>query len=63
MEIGYSSGEVTVSVTRSRKLPLALPKPSENFTMRKIENGVTMQQDCPKEDRDQSASCACVSVG
>lgn len=31
MEIGYFSGEVTVSVTRSRKLPLALPKPSEDF--------------------------------
>lgn len=31
MEIGYSPGEVTVNVTRSRKLPLALPKPSEDF--------------------------------
>lgn len=31
MEIGYSSGEVTVSMTCSRKLPLALPKPSEDF--------------------------------
>lgn len=31
MEIGYSSGEVPVNVTCSRKLALALPKPSEDF--------------------------------
>lgn len=30
MEIDFS-GEVTVSVTPCRKLPLALPKPSEDF--------------------------------
>lgn len=31
MEIGCSSGDVTVGVTSSRKLPLALPKQSEDF--------------------------------
>ena len=39
MEIGYSSVEVTLSVTGSRKLPLALPQQSEDFYQEKNRKG------------------------
>lgn len=42
MEIGYSSGEVTVSVTLADNFLWLFQSQVKIFTMRKIEHGVTM---------------------